>query len=129
MNSRDEVENELGKLIPSGRVVKFLLKNLHRKNDGTFSWSLNLHALKDNLPHILTGMNEKDFEKGNGITGFPVLFVKGADSEYITANDQIKLIPTIFPYAEIVTIPNAGHWVHAEQPALLLKNLMYFILD
>jgi pimeloyl-ACP methyl ester carboxylesterase len=26
-----------------------------------------------------------------------------------------------------VTIPNAGHWVHAEQPALLVKTIKYFL--
>jgi esterase len=61
-----------------------------------------------------------------GITGFPVLFISGANSGYIRAEDH-QLIRSIFPVAEIVTIPNAGHWVHAEQPALLVKTIRYFL--
>ncbi len=127
VTTRDEVEKQLEVQLPTERVLKFLMKNLHRNKDNTFNWSVNFKALKENLPHILDGLNEKDFERGRGITGFPVLFVKGANSDYITQDDFDQLILTIFPFAELVSIPNAGHWVHAEQPKLLIKNIKYFL--
>ncbi|MBL4560657.1 MAG: alpha/beta hydrolase, partial [Labilibaculum sp.] len=58
----------------------------------------------------------------------PILFIRGEKSNYITDNDH-NLIRTIFPKAEITTIPNAGHWVHAEQAKLLVKTVEYFVLD
>ena len=127
--SRQQVEEELANSITQDRVRQFLMKNLHRNKDNTFRWSLNVDALERNMPGILEGMNQKDFEKGNGIVGFPVLFVRGANSQYILDEDIDNIILTIFPYAELVTIPNAGHWVHAEQPKLLVKNLLYFVLE
>jgi len=127
VSSREDVEQRLEENLPAERVRKFLMKNLQRQKDNTFKWSLNLDALKNNLPQILDGLNEKDFEKGRGITGFPVLFIKGANSDYITQEDFDHLILTIFPFAELVHIPNAGHWVHAEQPNLLIKNMKYFL--
>jgi esterase len=127
ITTREEVEAILESKLPTERVRKFLMKNLRRNKDNTFSWSVNLKALKNNLPLILDGLNEKDFDKGRGITGFPVIFVKGANSDYITRDDFDVLIQTIFPFAELVTIPNAGHWVHAEQPKLLIKNIKYFL--
>ena len=129
VSSRLQVEEELGQSIYNDKVRQFLMKNLHRNKDNTFHWSLNVDALERNMPHILEGMCQKDFEKGNGIVGFPVLFVRGAKSQYILDEDIDNIILTIFPFAEVVTIPNAGHWVHAEQPKLLVKNLLYFVLE
>lgn len=127
ISSRAEVEEIMLEKIGAERTVKFLMKNIHRKDGNHFEWSINLDALDRNLPAILDGLNEKDFEKGRGITGFPVLFIKGANSDYISREIFNDIILTIFPFAELVTIPDAGHWVHAEQPELLIKNLKYFI--
>jgi pimeloyl-ACP methyl ester carboxylesterase len=33
----------------------------------------------------------------------------------------------LFPNAELVTIPGAGHWVHAEKPKELLEVLKGFL--
>ena len=76
----------------------------------------------------MDGIEGDRFENGKGISKFPVLFIRGEKSNYITDNDH-NLIRTIFPKAEITTIPNAGHWVHAEQPKLLVKTVEYFVLD
>lgn len=129
VKGRAEVEESLAKRIPEERIVKFLMKNLHRNEDNSFNWSLNVDALMANLPAILDGLNEKDFAKGRGITGFPVLFIRGAKSDYISKEVFNDIILTIFPVAELVSIPDAGHWVHAEQPALLIKTLLYFITE
>ena len=64
--------------------------------------------------------------KEGGITGFPTLFVSGGNSDYIEPEDH-SFIRSVFPVADIVSIPNSGHWVHAEQPALLVKNIKYFL--
>ncbi len=129
ISSRQDVESELALSISNERIRQFLMKNLRRNKDNTFNWSLNVAALDQNMPDILEGMNEKDFERGKGIVGFPVLFVRGANSQYILDDDIVKIILIIFPFAETVTIPKAGHWLHVEQPALLVKNILYFVLE
>lgn len=127
IKTRKEVDAILEKDIPSTRVRQFLLKNLHRNADQTFQWSLNLDALAGNLENILGGMDETRFSKGNEVTGFPVLFIRGGDSAYIEDTD-IPLIHRIFPYADIETIPGAGHWLHAEQPELLIREILDYFL-
>ncbi len=126
--SRTEINQELTKQIKSEKVRQFLLKNLKRNEDKNFAWKLNISTIKTYLPEIMDGIDENSFRKGRGITGFPVLFIKGEESNYICDNDH-KLIRTIFPYAEITNIPKAGHWVHAEQANLLVKTVNYFILE
>lgn len=121
-----EIETQLSWYIPSARVRKFLLKNIHRDKQGHYQWTLNLKVLLDALPDLFSGIDVKKYEGGRGITGFPVLFVRGEKSAYIGEEDH-ALIRKVFPDAEITTIPNAGHWLHAEQPALLVKTILYFL--
>ena len=124
--SREEVDQKLRHSIGSDRIRSFLLKNVRRDTDGHFSWRINLVALRDNLDKIMDGLEVDKVISEGGITGFPTLFVSGANSDYIGPEDY-TLIRSIFPVADIVSIPNAGHWVHAEQPALLVKNIKYFL--
>jgi esterase len=127
IKSREDVENILSETIKSIKIRRFLLKNVHRKKEGSFEWKLNLQALHDHLPEIMDGLDPKKFLHGNGITGFPVLFIKGEKSNYIKSEDQ-QIIKTIFPVADLVSIPGADHWLHVEQPDLLLKTIKYFVL-
>ncbi|MCF8379974.1 MAG: alpha/beta fold hydrolase [Bacteroidales bacterium] len=124
--SRMDIDMVLADTIKSPRIRQFLLKNIHRKNLNNFEWKINLQSLHDNLPGILGGLNPKEINNGKGVTGFPVLFIKGADSDYISDIDY-PIIKSIFPVADIVSIPNSGHWVHAEQTELFLKNIKYFL--
>lgn len=125
--SREEVDLALRPKIGSDRVRSFLLKNVRRKKDGTFYWRINLAVLRTNLDKIMDTLPdiERVIAEG-GITGFPALFISGERSDYIRAEDH-QLIRSLFPMADIVTIPGSGHWVHAEQPSLLVKNINYFL--
>ncbi len=124
---REDVDSILSHSIKPLRVRQFLLKNLYRNRDGSFKWKLNLEVLQKNLPDIMDGLDPERFSHGNGVTGFPVLFIRGEKSNYILQED-VDIIKTIFPMAEIVTIPDASHWLHADQPDLLIKTITYFIL-
>jgi esterase len=124
--SRRDVETQLSWYIPSQRIRKFLLKNVDKDQAGQLRWKLNLRVLLDNLPVLFGGIDPPGGEGSGGITGFPVLFIKGEKSGYISPDDY-ALIKKIFPEAEITTIPGAGHWLHAEQPGLLVKTIKYFL--
>jgi pimeloyl-ACP methyl ester carboxylesterase len=126
METREEIDAALGPSIGSGRVRGFLLKNVRRDEDGNFTWRINLKALADNIDEIFEGMDREAIAARGGITGFPVLFISGENSDYIRVQDY-SLLRDIFPTAEVVTIPGTGHWVHAEQPELLVKNIRYFL--
>ena len=124
--SREELDQALSSKIGTERIRSFLLKNVRRDENAKFHWRLNLEALDNNLEKIFEGMDPELVKERGGITGFPALFISGANSDYIQAGDH-QLIKTFFPAAEIVSIPGAGHWVHAEQPALLVKTIRYFL--
>lgn len=128
VKSRDDIDKTLAQSIPVKRVRQFLLKNVQRTKNNQFGWSLNIDAISNELENIMDGLNVNDFENGKEITGFPVLFIKGEKSDYILPQDR-EAIKKIFPFAEIESIPNAGHWLHAEQPKQFIKTIQDFILE
>lgn len=122
ITSRKEINDILAKSIPENRVRQFLLKNIKRSKNNEYSWSLNIKTIKNKLANIMDGFNENQAK----ITDFPVLFIKGENSDYILDNDK-KAISQFFPFAKIETIPNAGHWLHAEQSEIFLGKITDFI--
>ncbi|WP_369407467.1 alpha/beta fold hydrolase [Rhodothermus marinus] len=64
---------------------------------------------------------------GRQFTG-PVLFVKGERSDYITDAD-LSAIRRLFPAARLVTIPGAGHWVHADAPEAFAREVLAFLTE
>jgi esterase len=126
IQSREDADEALTLSIGSERIRSFLLKNLRRVDGDVFKWRINLEAISGNLEAIFEGMDRDAITEQGGISGFPALFISGGDSEYIRAMDH-QMIRDIFPTADFVSIPGAGHWVHAEQPDLLVKTIRYFL--
>ncbi len=123
---RQEVTDALAGAIPSLRIRQFLMKNLARDDQGRFRWKINLPALYDNLEKILPGPDSDPLLSQKQFTSAPVLFVRGARSGYITKEDM-PVIRRFFPQAQIKTLPDAGHWLHAEQPELFLHTVTDFL--
>lgn len=118
--SRGDAENFLSEFIEDEGTRLFLLKNLYRKDKNILSLRLNLEALKDNIEEVGAPLPAGfRFDK-------PSLFIKGGRSNYITAGDE-PLIDLHFPSAKILEIPNAGHWVHAENLPEFFKGVQGFI--
>lgn len=124
LTSRDEAEAKFFEKIPSERITAFLLKNLARNEKGSFRWKLNPRYLLDNIDNIMEGVERKDYPD-HTMTGFPVLFLRAENSGYISDED-IKDIYTLFPAAEIVTIRETSHWLHAEKPELITDYIRDF---
>jgi pimeloyl-ACP methyl ester carboxylesterase len=118
---RTEAESVLKEKISSEKIRGLILKNLQRMPDNTFTWKLNVVSLTKNLDKIMEGL-ERQTGFDQQITGFPVIFLKGGDSDYIPAKDY-KDILHVFPAAEIIEIPGAGHWIQADKPDEVVKYL------
>ena len=122
MATRKEVQEKLLEQIPNMGTVLFLMKNLSRKLEGGFEWKANINALDQNYGAIKSAIPFDD------IIETPTLFIKGENSDYIIEEDQ-ELIHSQFEEASFLTIPNAGHWVHADQPEALLNSVKDFLND
>lgn len=117
--SRPDADQKLAAYISEVGVRQFLLKNLVRSDSG-YQWRINLPAITANIEAI-----GQPTESEGGIEK-PVLFIKGARSDYIRDEDK-SLIKKLFPHAQLATIEEAGHWVHAEQPKRFLAVLKQFV--
>lgn len=125
-STRTDIENELAKTITDISVRQFITKNIHRNPDHSFNWKLNLNALSNALPEIMGSIHlEKAITQKQPIN-VPTLFIRGGRSNYLLPEHYAE-IKTYFPEAQIETIPNAGHWVHAEQPVLFAQTVTHFI--
>lgn len=122
IKSRMEAEAELKKMIEPENVRGFILKNLQRSDDNTFGWKLDALSILNNIDRIMEGIDRRSIHNINQISGFPVIFLKGAKSDYIDPSD-FPYILKIFPAAEIKEIANAGHWLHSDQPEEVAGNL------
>lgn len=121
-----QADDQLAQAIPYQQVRQFLLKNLKRnKQTGQFEWLLNIEAIRNELPKIMEGLDPKAYQN-QGITSFPILFIKGEQSPYI-GEKQMEEIRTIFPHARIETIEKAGHWVHAQKRGPFIRLVKEFL--
>jgi len=118
-HSRKELDDYFSSVIKEETVRHFLLKNIHRTHTGLFEWKINAKVLHDSFQSIVSEVNMEWFEERMPITAYPVTFVRGLKSEYISDED-CRDIKRIYPDASIVDFPDAGHWLHAEQPTRLV---------
>ncbi|HNW69214.1 MAG TPA: alpha/beta fold hydrolase [Bacteroidales bacterium] len=118
--SINEIDEALMQAIPDTRNRQLVLKNITRISEGVYVWKLNLDVITRKVESLMAPVFEEvAFTK-------PTLFIKGGRSNLIRPED-FKIIYKFFPAAEIEIIPNAGHWVHADDPQLFLEKVMTFL--
>jgi pimeloyl-ACP methyl ester carboxylesterase len=127
ISSRNDAELALMQKISSEKIRGFILKNLERTTDNMFRWKINTPALLKNLEKIMDGI-DRPTDVPYQITGFPVIFLKGGNSDYLPSDD-FKDIQRVFPAAELITIKDAGHWLHADQPREVVRNIKRLLAD
>ncbi len=119
-DSRKKVEEVLKMYISEERVLQFLLKNVFWKSNGTLGFRFNLQSLTENNSEV--GDALPSFTNFDGDS----LFLRGENSAYITAQDT-SLITSHFPNSKIVTVKNAGHWLHADNPIQFSAEVVSFL--
>ncbi|MEE8320644.1 MAG: alpha/beta fold hydrolase [Gammaproteobacteria bacterium] len=121
IKSRSDADRQLALTIGDSELRQYLLQNLVR-NDHGYYWRVNLASIRSNMDYI-TGFPE--VFSGKEYPG-PALFLAGMNSDCI--NHKIEpAIHHYFPSAIIEYIENAGHWLHVEQPDIVVKKITMFL--
>jgi pimeloyl-ACP methyl ester carboxylesterase len=127
LRDRSQADAALSQAVPDRTVRDFLLQNLHRRPAGAtrpgeeeWYWQVNLPLLRDSLPTI-AGWDDP----GTQWAG-PVLWIRGGRSNYVRP-EHGQAMTKLFPNHRLVTIPDAGHWVHSEAPEEFVTLLRDFI--
>lgn len=118
--TRTEVEETLYPFIPDFGTRQFLMKNLYWAAPGQLDFRFNLKVFNEKIEVIGTALPE------NALFNNPTLFLRGGNSKYILDTD-LPEIKKHFPNFELATIPNVGHWLHAENPKQFFEETARFL--
>jgi len=117
---RAEVEETLYPYIPDFGTRQFLMKNLYWIEPGQLAFRFNLPVFNAQIESIGEALSEgKHFDN-------PTLFIRGGNSKYVLDTD-LPEIKKHFPNFELATIPNVGHWLHAENPKQFFEETARFL--
>lgn len=109
VRSRNDVDSLLREKVPNRRIRQFLLKNIYWRDRHRLDWRPDLRSINDNLLAIFEGVDVQGRYEG------PVMMIRGGLSGYVEDSD-LNDLSVKFPGAEVETIANASHWVHADAP-------------
>jgi esterase len=118
--SRAEVDTVMQQQVPDFGTRQFLMKNLYWETPEQLAFRFNLPVFEKEYDNIGKALDaDMVYEK-------PTLFLRGADSNYI-ADSDIEDIKRHFSNAAVDSIPNAGHWLHAENPQAFFEKTIAFL--
>jgi len=118
---RSQVEEILKEYVSDFGTRQFLMKSLYWTEPGQLAFRFNLPVFNEQIDNIGKALPDNAlFEK-------PTLFLRGGNSNYIKDED-FETIRRHFPNSEIKTIPNAGHWLHAENPKDFYSESIQYLL-
>jgi esterase len=107
--TRAQAGGALSEAVPDAAMRAFLLQNLQL--GAAPAWRIGLTEIIAALPVIEGWQTPADARYGGS-----TLFMAGAASDYIRPEHR-PAIRALFPNARFVTLKNAGHWLHAENPS------------
>ncbi len=99
---------------------QFLLKSLYWPEKGVLDWRFNLAVISNEIEKVGEALPPQ------AIFNQATLFIRGGASNYILDED-LDLIEDHFPQAELDTIPQVGHWLHAENPKEFYAKVNAFL--
>jgi len=120
ISSRQAAEDKLRERVGEDRMVRFLMKNLYWKEKHKLGWRPDLKSIAYHVDEMYDGVFYSTRYSR------PALFIRGGRSDYILDEDY-QGIYNNFPMADIVTIPDGSHWVHADEPEAFFRVVEGFL--
>lgn len=117
--TRAQIDEQVRAAIPDASIRNFLLQNLIRSKTG-WHWRLNLAGLQNALPDL------RGFPESDSTYPKSTLFIRGERSGYVLPGHRAE-IRLRFPKHQLVTLKNAGHWLHVEQPEAFQSTVRSFL--
>ena len=117
----EKIDRTLEGQIPDVPVRQFLIKNLARGADPSIAWRIGLAEIVGNYDELTKAIVV------DGAIVNPTCFIRAGRSSFIAEGD-IPLIRQMFLSAQIVTIADAGHWVHIDAADEFYRAVTGFLL-
>ena len=122
VTSLTSANQALREKIAEPAVRAFVLTNLLQDQAGHWKWRCNLPALIEARSPLFSFPAELQHRHFSG----PSLFIRGEHSEYVPLSAYPDILRH-FPTADIQTVSNAGHWVHADKPQEFTELVSNFL--
>ena len=106
IHNRIELNKAIDTIFNKGIERQIILKNISHI-EGKFRWKINAKAILNSLDNIRSW--EGPFPHKD------ISYIKGENSDYISQQIINKL-----SLSNVITIPNAGHMIHVDNPSILI---------
>ncbi len=122
--TRAEAREILLRHVDEPEIADFLLTSAHVNSSAVIDWRFNLAQLEADYRQMLSGIEVQ--EAKSLPCQLPVLVVRGADSNYVAKTTK-QDCAHLFGALSMVTVKNAGHWLHQEQTETVLAIIRRFL--
>ena len=103
---------------------QYLYSNMIDLPDGRADWRFPKEAI---LLSVSQGREKDHWDELRSLS-MPTMIVRGADSSELTQDVYEQMIASN-PRIRGQVVPNAGHWVHSDQPEVFLRILLEFFRE
>ncbi|MGL6215172.1 alpha/beta fold hydrolase, partial [Billgrantia desiderata] len=118
--NRREADALLAEHVEERATRLFLATNLERDASGGLALRVGLDQIEAGYEDIMQA------PAGEGAFDGPVLVLRGGRSHYVP-DSALPALREVLPTAEVVTLQDAGHWLHAEQPEAFQAKVNDFL--
>jgi len=119
-SDRKEADRIMANFVETPAIRQFLATNLVRSENATLVWRVGLDEIEDDYAHIVA------VPDGEGTYTGPTLVLRGERSDYVE-DDALPAVEAVLPEARVETVPDAGHWLHAEHPEAFQTAVANFL--
>ena len=103
-------------------LAQYFYSNMEEKEDGTVSWKFSKDAM---IESVKAGRGMDRWAEVASLT-MPTLLVRGENSQELSRENYHKMLD-LNEALRGVEIPQAGHWVHSDQPQAFLDAIKSFV--
>lgn len=118
--NRREADDLLAEHVDSRPTRLFLATNLVRSEQGGLELRVGLDQIRNDYEAII------GLPSGDAAYQGPTLVLRGDESPYVS-DAMLPALREILPSARVVTLKQAGHWLHADQPAAFQQSVDVFL--
>lgn len=123
IENRRTADQVLAQHLGDPELRAFLLTNLKREDD-SWRWRINLDVIREDMDRLMSFPEPLMAKPYRG----PALFIGGGRSDYLHPSHHGR-IKRAFPEAQFEVLPDAGHWLHADEPEAFSSLVAAAVLE
>ena len=113
-----------GRSLEQARILaQYFYTNIESRADSSADWRFSKNAI---ISSLRQGHFQPRWDAVRDLT-IPTLFIRGEHSEDFPKDEFAKVLALKNPFIRGAEVPNAGHWVHFDNPAGFITAVSEFL--